>query len=111
MGIEVAEKGSTIFRITAFGEQAHGSTPERGINAVYMMARLLTAIEEMTLDSEEHPVLGYASLNVGEIHGGAAPNIVPGTCAIDIDIRVVPGMTKADVIGHLQACADIGSVD
>ena len=106
VGIEVAEKGSTVFQITAFGKQAHGSTPECGINAVYMMARLVTAIEEMTLDCEEHPVLGRASLNVGEIRGGAAPNIVPGTCTIVIDIRIVPGMTKEGVIGQLQACAD-----
>jgi len=106
VGIEVAEKGSTIFRIKAHGKQAHGSTPELGINAVYKMARLVTAIEEMKLDCEEHPVLGEASLNVGEIHGGVAPNVVPGSCTIDIDIRIVPGMTKEGVISQLQACTD-----
>ena len=106
VGIDVAEKGSTVFKITAFGRQAQGSTPERGINAVYMMARLVTAIEQMKLDCEQHPVLQDASLNLGEIHGGAAPNIVPGTCLITIDIRIVPGMTKEGVLGQLQACAD-----
>jgi len=104
--IDIAEKGRTVFKITAFGKQAHGSTPERGINAVYRMARLVTEIEKLQLKHDVHPVLGHPSLNLGEMHGGAAPNIVPGTCTIYIDIRTVPGMTKDGVIQQLQTCAD-----
>ncbi len=104
--IDIAEKGRTVFKIIAVGKQAHGSTPERGINAVYMMAKLVNEIEKMKFDYEVHPVLGHPSLNLGEIQGGAAPNIVPGTCMIYIDIRSVPGMTKDGVIAQLQGCAD-----
>ncbi|MCK4641441.1 MAG: ArgE/DapE family deacylase [Candidatus Marinimicrobia bacterium] len=104
--IDIAEKGRTVFKIIATGRQAHGSTPERGINAVYMMAKLVNEIEKMKFDYEVHPVLGHPSLNLGEIHGGAAPNIVPGTCMIYIDIRSVPGMTKEGVIKQLKACGD-----
>jgi acetylornithine deacetylase/succinyl-diaminopimelate desuccinylase-like protein len=104
--IDIAEKGRTVIKITAFGKQAHGSTPERGINAVYMMAKLVTEIEKIEMTYEVHPVLGDPSLNLGEIHGGAAPNIVPGTCAIYIDIRTVPGMTKKGVVAQLQSCVD-----
>jgi len=104
--IDIAEKGSTVFKISAFGKQAHGSTPERGINAVYMMARLVNEIEKLTLEHQIHDVLGHPSLNLGEIHGGAAPNIVPGTCTIYLDIRTVPGMTKDGVIEKLQSCAN-----
>jgi len=105
-GIDVAEKGRTVFKITAIGKQAHGSTPELGINAVNMMAKLVNEIEQLKFDYEVHPVLGEPSLNLGEIHGGAAPNIVPGTCYIYLDIRSVPGMTKDSVIAQLQGCAD-----
>jgi len=104
--IDIAEKGRTVFKITAIGKQAHGSTPERGINAVYMMAKMVNEIEKLKFDYKVHPVLGHPSLNLGEIHGGAAPNIVPGTCMIYIDIRSVPGMTKDGVIAQLQGCAD-----
>jgi len=103
--IDIAEKGRTVFKVTAFGKQAHGSTPERGVNAVYMMAKLVTAIEQLTLDYEVHPVLGHPTLNLGEIHGGAAPNIVPGTCSIYLDIRTVPGMTKEGITAQLEGCA------
>jgi succinyl-diaminopimelate desuccinylase len=104
--IDIAEKGRIVVKITAFGEQAHGATPERGINAVYMMAKLVNEIEQLTLEHQVHEVLGHPSLNLGEIYGGAAPNIVPGTCAIHLDIRTVPGMTKDAVIEQLQSCAN-----
>ncbi len=104
--IDVAEKGQIVLKISAIGKQAHGSTPERGINAVNMMARLVNKIEKITLKHQIHNVLGHPSLNLGEIHGGAAPNIVPGTCSIYLDIRTVPGMTIDGVTGQLQSCAN-----
>jgi len=104
--IDVGEKGRAVYKITAFGKQAHGSTPERGINAVFMMAKMVCEIEKLKFDYHVHPVLGHPSLNLGEIHGGAAPNIVPGTCIIYIDIRTVPGMTKESVVRKIQNCAD-----
>ncbi len=103
--IDVAEKGRTVIKITATGKQAHGSTPEKGINAVFMMAKLVGEIEQLHFDYEVHPVLGHPSLNLGEMHGGAAPNIVPGSCYIFIDIRTVPGMNKESVIQKFAECA------
>ncbi|MBN2281581.1 MAG: M20 family metallopeptidase [Candidatus Marinimicrobia bacterium] len=101
VNIDIAEKGRTVFKIIARGKQAHGSTPERGVNAVYMMARLVKEIEKMKFDYTPHPVLGHPTLNLGEINGGAAPNIVPGSCEITLDIRTVPGMTREKVIQQL----------
>lgn len=103
--IDVAEKGRTVIKITATGKQAHGSTPERGINAVFMMAALVREIEQLELAHEAHDVLGAPSLNLGEIHGGAAPNIVPGSCVVYLDIRTVPGMTREGLLGQLEGCA------
>jgi len=105
--IDIAEKGRIVIKIMAIGKQAHGSTPERGINAVYMMARLVNEIEKLTFDYQVHPVLGHPTLNLGEIHGGAAPNIVPGTCTIYLDIRSIPGMTQKGVIGQLEDCIKV----
>ncbi len=39
--IDVTEKGALFLEITSFGKQAHGSTPERGINAVWNMIAFL----------------------------------------------------------------------
>ncbi|HMA61905.1 MAG TPA: ArgE/DapE family deacylase [bacterium] len=104
--IDIAEKGRTVFKITAQGKQAHGSTPEKGVNAIYMMAKLISKIEELEFDYQVHDVLGKPTLNLGEVHGGAAPNIVPGQCEIMLDIRTVPGMSKEAVTQKLEDCAN-----
>jgi succinyl-diaminopimelate desuccinylase len=102
--IDVAEKGRTCVEITAIGKQAHGSTPERGINAIYMMSSLIEELKNMKFEYEVHPVLQHPSMNIGMISGGAATNIVPGKCSISIDIRTVPGMTVDNVLGQFQKC-------
>lgn len=100
--IDIAEKGRTVIKITAFGKQAHGSTPEKGINAVYMMAKLVQLLENLKFEYDVHPVLGHPTMNLGEIHGGAAPNIVPGQCTVILDIRTVPNMSKEVVVSQLE---------
>jgi len=102
--IDVAEKGQAILKITALGRQAHGSTPELGINAIYRMAALLRELEKLVLDYTPHAVLGIPTINLGEIHGGAAPNIVPGECTIYVDIRTVPGLTRSSLEQQLHQC-------
>jgi acetylornithine deacetylase/succinyl-diaminopimelate desuccinylase family protein len=103
--IDIAEKGGGVMKVTAKGVQAHGSTPERGVNAIHKMARLLAKLEAFPFVFEPHPVLGGPTLNIGEINGGAAPNIVPGSCTISIDLRLVPGQTMEQVKAQIEALA------
>jgi len=95
--IDVAEKGRVVLRVVARGVQAHGSTPERGVNAIYKVARFVTLLEQLQLPHQVHPLLGSPTINLGEIHGGAAPNIVPGECTAYVDVRIVPGQTVEGV--------------
>ncbi|MCL2825200.1 MAG: M20/M25/M40 family metallo-hydrolase, partial [Polyangiaceae bacterium] len=101
--IDIAEKGGGAMRIIANGVQAHGSTPERGVNAIYKMAKLLERLENFPFVYEPHPLLGSPTINVGVISGGAAPNVVPGDCSITIDLRLVPGQTMESVRDHMIA--------
>jgi len=95
--IDIAEKGRMVLRLETAGRQAHGSTPERGINAALMMARVLTALEELDLPHEVHPVLGKPSKNLGILRGGEAANIVPASCVAELDVRFVPGQTAEEI--------------
>ena len=103
--IDIAEKGRLVLKITAKGVQAHGSTPERGVNAVHKMAKFVTKLENTKLAYEKHPLLGDSTTNLGEIHGGAAPNIVPGECYIYLDIRTVPGQSSDAIISEMSEIA------
>lgn len=108
--VQVAEKGRVVFCVTATGKQAHGSTPQLGINAISDMAEYICRINQRVIPHETHELLGDYTLNVGEISGGAAANIVPGNCTIWIDCRMVPGMTIESTRAWLQAqCEGLAS--
>ncbi|MBN2385225.1 M20 family metallopeptidase [bacterium] len=100
--IDVAEKGRMVVRVTAKGVQAHGSTPHLGVNAINKMARFLAKLDDYSLAYKPDPFLDKPTVNVGEISGGAAANIVPSECVCDIDIRIVPGQTDQSVVAELK---------
>ncbi len=103
--IDIAEKGREVLRVVARGLQAHGSTPERGVNAIYRMAHFVTLLERLQLPHEVHPLLGSPTVNLGEIHGGVAANVVPGECVAYVDVRMVPGQTVEQVRQAVAALA------
>ena len=95
LGVVTAHKGALWLEISTSGLACHGSTPDRGRNAIYAMRRALEIIEEKIIPDlarQAHPKLGHPTLNVGTISGGSKINIVPDQCRIEIDCRVVPGM-------------------
>ncbi len=100
--IDIAEKGRVVAKVIAKGKQAHGSTPERGDNAINRMGRYLSALEKYTLKHGDDPILGDPTINVGEIRGGSAPNIVPSVCEAILDIRLVRDMTPEKIKEELQ---------
>jgi acetylornithine deacetylase len=99
-------KGAVRWKVRTRGVACHSSTPERGVNAIYRMARVVTALAEHARElaaDAPHPVLGTPSLSVGRIEGGQSVNVVPDHCEIEIDRRVIPGETVADAITRVEA--------
>ncbi len=94
--VVIAHKGAVRTRITTRGVSAHSSNPERGVNAVYRMARIVTALEEFAADLHQRPqhgLVGGPTLSVGTISGGTAVNVVPELCECMVDRRLIPGET------------------
>jgi len=92
--LAVAHKGASFIRVTLRGRGAHGSVPEKGINAATYAARIAVTLEEDLrphLTKRTHPLLGASTVSVGRICGGTKPNIVAETCELDIDRRILPG--------------------
>ena len=97
----VGHKGALWLRGRARGVTAHGSMPERGVNAISKAARAVLALEQFRFGAEPHPVLGAPTLNVGTFHGGLNVNSVPDAAEIEIDIRTVPGQRHDALIERL----------
>jgi acetylornithine deacetylase len=100
-----AHKGDLWLELETSGKAAHGSSPALGRNAILEMARIVEALETSYADhirKRSHPLLGHATINVGQIQGGRQPNIVPDRCSIRIDRRTVPGEKDASVKRELM---------
>lgn len=109
-----ATKGVLRFRIVTRGIAAHSSKPHLGRSAITAMARVVLAFEEATraLEGRTHPLLGTATCSIGLIHGGRQINIVPDECAIEVDRRLLPGESAAEVLaGYRRLAGAIPGVD
>lgn len=93
----VGHKGALWLKATTTGATAHGSMPEKGVNAVYKAAKAISKLEEFGFNVARHPVMGAPTLNVGWVHGGINVNSVPDKAEIGIDIRSIPGQRHARI--------------
>lgn len=96
----VAHKGVVRWRCRARGRAGHSSQPHLGVNAIFKMARVLSALEryqlEVTPTLRSHALCGRPTLSVGTIAGGLSVNTVPDACTIEIDRRLIPGETPEE---------------
>lgn len=101
-------KGVLMERIRITGRSGHASDPAAGRNAIEGM---IAAIEALQAYRErlaaELPELGFPvpgpTLNLGAIRGGDNPNRICGHCELDVDLRLVPGMTTTSARQGLRA--------
>ncbi len=101
----IAHKGALRTRIITHGVSAHSSNPNRGVNAIYRMARVVTALEgfaDSLTERPEHELVGGPTLSVGTISGGSAVNIVPEACRCMVDRRLIPGETPDAALDEIR---------
>ena len=109
-------KGAVRWKIRTHGVACHSSTPNLGDNAIYRMARVVTALADHAsalLDSSPDPILGPPTLSVGRIEGGVSVNVVPDRCEVEIDRRMIPGETAEGCREMVRRAihAQLGSLD
>lgn len=107
-GLDVvsAHKGVVRWKMVTTGRAAHSANPQAGCNAIVKMAAVIHALEGRLiprLRERTHPLLGPPTLSVGRIEGGLQVNVVPDRCTIELDRRLLPGETWADVRRELEA--------
>ena len=98
----VGHRGAFWLNARTRGVTAHGSMPEKGVNAVFKAARAVSILEKFRFTNPPHPLMGQATLNVGTIRGGLNINSVPDEAVIGIDIRTIPGIKHAELKAELM---------
>lgn len=115
LDLVIAHKGAVRWKIHTTGRSTHSSRCDEGINAIYRMARILTALERfhqtVLRPRPVHPLVGGPTLSVGRILGGQTVNTVPDWAHIEIDRRLIPGedpeVAMAEVESYLKAQPEI----
>ncbi|MEW6579152.1 MAG: M20 family metallopeptidase [Chloroflexota bacterium] len=101
--VATAHKGVLRATVRVHGQSAHATNPDRGVNAITAMARIVLALEayHRALAERVHPMVGVPTCNVGVIQGGSTANAVPDHCVIYLDRRMIPGEDPATVQAEL----------
>ncbi|WP_263144586.1 acetylornithine deacetylase [Pseudomonas sp. RIT-PI-AD] len=90
-------KGVMMERIDILGQSGHSSDPSLGHSAMEAMHDAigeLLALRAQWQRDYRNPQFGVPqpTLNLGCIHGGDNPNRICGQCALEFDLRPLPGM-------------------
>ena len=90
----LAHKGFVWWEVETKGVAAHGSRADIGVDAIALMAPVLTHVLDLqnTLRaSARHPLLGTGSIHASLINGGQELSTYPARCVLQIERRTVPG--------------------
>ena len=101
--IDIGEKGLLHLKVKATGRQAHGSTPERGSSAAWPVIDFLNRIRSWRPPAPPSDLFSPPTFNLGAIHAGSVPNMVPGTCEALLDFRYLPGADGEAAVAHLRS--------
>lgn len=104
--LTLAHRGFAWFEVELTGLAAHGSQPERGIDAIVHAGLVLRALDELRADIEAapaHPLLGHGTVRVSTIAGGSDAATVAAACTLTIERRMLPGQSPDRVEAELRA--------
>lgn len=95
--ITLGHKGKAQISIKTHGVSAHGSAPEKGVNAIYEMAEIIQRVDKTNLELMKKGT-PRGTLVMSKISSvSASLNAVPSECEVYLDRRMIPGETEEDI--------------
>lgn len=95
-------KGIMMEELRISGKSGHSSNPELGNNAMEAMHEVMSELMLFRHELQErYNNPGFAvptpTMNFGCIHGGDNPNRICADCAMQFDLRAIPGMSNDEL--------------
>ena len=75
------------FKIKIKGKGAHGATPHKSIDPVYISSQIVLSIQEII--SREIEIFKPSVISIGKISGGSAYNVIPDIVEIEGTVRTI----------------------
>ena len=106
--LALASKGALRAVFRASGKMAHSAYPELGESAVHKLVEVLGRLLRLDLPVTED--VGPSTLNIGQVHGGHAPNVIADKAEAQVLVRLV-GDSDAVRRALVEAAGDLAEVD
>jgi len=85
--LALASKGALRAAFKSTGKMVHSAYPELGESAVHKLIEVLAKV--LTMPLAELEGIGPSTLNIGQIHGGHAPNVIADKAEAQVLVRTV----------------------
>ena len=106
--LALASKGALRAVFRAAGKMAHSAYPELGDSAVHKLVEVLGRLLKLELPVTED--VGPSTLNIGQVHGGHAPNVIADKAEAQVLVRLV-GDSEPVRKALVEAAGDLAEVD
>lgn len=92
----VQRRGGGFYRLEVSGRSAHaGVEPEKGRSALLSLSRQVVALHALT------DLAAGRTVNVGTLHSGTRPNVVPDSAVAEVDLRANTQADMAALLGDV----------
>lgn len=111
MRLATSHKGKLAVRFHLRGKACHSGMAPEGVNAIHAASHLIGWVEKKAREKaaegpfDERFAIAHTTLQVGTVQGGAALNIVPQDCSLDLEIRNVPEEDAEALLAELMGFA------
>ena len=112
LNIYRGHRGRMEMTIEVKGVSCHGSAPERGVNAIHKMAKIVNEVEKLNDRLKHDDFLGKGTITTSLFESGS-----PSQCAvadyakIQLDRRLTWGETKESAVTELVDCCKLAGVE
>jgi hippurate hydrolase len=90
--------------VTVRGVGAHGASPHKGKDPIYIASQLVVALQGLV--SRELPPLSPGVVTVGSFHGGSKHNIIPAEVKLQLTVRADSEETREQLLAGIRRIAE-----
>ena len=104
--INRGQRGRMEIKVETTGLSAHGSAPDRGVNAIYKMQPLIKGVEQLNERLVDHPFLGKGTVVLSGIWSRSPSQCaVADGCGMSLDRRLTVGEDKDLALRQIRELA------
>ncbi|RLG82496.1 MAG: YgeY family selenium metabolism-linked hydrolase [Thermoprotei archaeon] len=106
LDISIGQRGRAVVYVEFYGETAHASMPEKGVNALEAISLFIEKVKKMRAKIPSHPILGKSTIVPTVLMcTPQSPPMMPDYCRLVIDRRFIIGENEDKIITEIEELA------